>query len=134
MIRLLILSLMAGALLACGAAPAPGTGVKLVEPLVEGEGTWRARYNPPPCLADRPELHAELETPAGWERVALESGSDDADLVAALLGRFDAAPGAFVAVRGVITSRTRTWTGQHASRVFVVQEVDPPTALADEAD
>lgn len=128
MIRVLLLSLTASALLACGAAPAPGPGVTLVEPLVEGEGTWQARYNPPPCLADLPELHAELETPAGWERVALESGSDEADLVAGLLGRFDTAPGARVPVRGVITSRTRAWPGQHVSRVFVVQEIDPPAA------
>lgn len=123
---LLLLALLP--LLGCGGGRRPhlGGGARVAQPLAEGEAIWRLRYNPPPCLADQPELHAEVETPAGWERVALESASDDADLVSGLLARFGRDPRAAVTVLGNLTNRARTWSGQHASRVFVVQQLDPP--------
>jgi len=121
-------------LVACGPMRAPTPGVRLVEPLVDGEGTYPVRYNPPPCLADQPELHAEVRTPAGWERVALETGPDDTDLVAALMTRFDADRAAVIPVRGNLTNRTRPWAGQHASRIFSVQEIDPPAPAGADAD
>lgn len=110
----------------CGGAPPPGGTVRVAEPLPDGEAVYRLRYNPPPCIADQPELHVELKTPAGWERVALESGVEEVDQVQALLVRFGRSPGAVVPVLGNLTDRARTWAGQHASRVFVVQAVDPP--------
>lgn len=115
--------------LGCGSAPAPGGTVRVAEPLPDGEAVYRLRYNPPPCIADQPELHVELKTPAGWERVALESGVEDVDQVQSLLARFGRSPAAVVPALGNLTSRTRTWAGQHASRVFVVQAVDPPVEL-----
>lgn len=127
MIRWLVPALAALlTLTACGGAPRSGVVVRASEPLVDGEAVFTVRYNPPPCLADLPELHTELSTPAGWERVALESDADEADLVAALLGRFEQDPTATVPVLGNLTNRVRLWSGQHGSRIFVVQLVDPP--------
>ena len=94
-------------------------------PLPDGEGVYTLRYNPAPCLADRPELHVELRTTAGWERVALENGGDE-DRVTALLERFGRSPAEAVPALGNLTNRVVTWSGQHGSRVFVVQVVDPP--------
>lgn len=116
------------ALAACGGGPRPGPTARPVEALPEGEGIYRLRYNPPPCLADQPELHAEVRIPSGWERVSLESGAEDVDLVAALLTRFGRDPAAAVPVSGNLTARVRTWAGQHTSRILVVQVVDPPVA------
>lgn len=117
---------LAAALAACGGSARTGVVLRASEPLPDGEAVYRVRYNPPPCLADQPELHAEVSTPAGWERVALETSSDETDAIAALLGRFDHEPSGVVPVLGTLTNRVRQWSGQHASRVFVVQVVDPP--------
>lgn len=125
MTRALALLLLA-ALTGCAAAPRRPGAPRVATPLVEGDGVWRLRYNPPPCLADQPELHAEADTPAGWERVALESADPDVDHVAALLTRFGRAPRAVVPVQGEITNNTRSWAGHHAARVLRVALVDPP--------
>lgn len=114
------------ALLTLGCGASTGPGHRVIEPLVEGEDVYLIRYNPPPCLAESPELHAEVSTPTGWERVALESGTDEVDLVASALAAFGQAPDAPLRVRGQLGGRVRQWAGQHVSRVLVVLEVDPP--------
>ena len=125
MIRLALALMSMLALAACGGGT-PGGAVRSADPLPDGEAIYHLRYNLPPCLADQPELHAEVRTAAGWERVALESGAEDVDQVQALLARFGRDPRAVVPVLGNLTNRARTWSNQHASRVFVVQGVDPP--------
>jgi len=112
----------------CGGGGRPDVVPRDREPLPDGEGVYQLRYNPPPCLADQPELHAELRTPAGWERVALETAGEvgSGDRVTALLTRFGRSPTVVIPVLGTLTNRVRTWTGQHASRVFVVEVIDPP--------
>ncbi len=128
MIRTLLLAgVIAVASLACGARP--DVQLPASAPLPDGEAVYPLRYNPPPCLADRPELHVELQTAAGWERVALEDGADGGR-VEALLERFRRSPSGIVPALGTLTNRTRAWAGQHGSRVFVVQVIDPPAAEA----
>jgi hypothetical protein len=124
MLRLVLLLLLA-ALAGCTAAPRRPGAPRVASPLIEGDGLYRLRYNPPPCLADQPELHAEAETPAGWERVALASGDSEVDLVTSLLARFGRDPREVVPVQGELLSSTRSWAGHHAARVLQLAEIDP---------
>lgn len=124
MIRTIFLLAMWGAM-AVGCGGQPNVALRASAPLPDGEAVYRLRYNPPPCLADQPELHIELETTVGWERVALEDGPDG-DRVDALLERFERSPSSVVPALGNLTNRTRNWAGQHASRIFVLQAIDPP--------
>lgn len=130
---LLLIAVLTG----CATTPRRPGAPRVATPLVEGDGVWRLRYNPPPCLADQPELHAEAETPAGWERVALESADAEVDHVAALLTRFGRAPRGVVPVQGELTANTRSWAGHHAARVLRVAIVDPevpPPPPSEEAE
>lgn len=122
---LLALTVHSAALFGCTAAPRRPGAPRVASPLVEGDGLYRLRYNPPPCLADQPELHAEAETPAGWERVALASADSEVDLVASLLARFGRSPREVVAVQGELLASTRSWAGHHAVRVLQMVEIDP---------
>jgi hypothetical protein len=89
--------------------------------LPEGEGVYEVRYNPPGCLADLPQLHLELRASGGpWERVYLEADDDEPQGVDQLLATFSSSPQTVKPVRGTLTSRVRSWAGQHASRVFIV--------------
>lgn len=127
MIRIALVSAASLLLLAgCGSAPKRGAAdPRVAVPLVDGDAIYRLRYNPPPCLADRPELHVEVETPAGWERVALESAEPEPDLVITLLTRFGREPRAVLPVQADLTNATRTWAGGHAARILRIQLIDP---------
>lgn len=119
----LILVLVGCGAAACGAEPASRP------PLPEGRGVYTVRFNPPPCLSGRPELQVEVQTPQGWERVALElSAEGEEDLVAVLLERFAATPDAAVRVDARFTSELVAWSGRHHSRVFRLFSLDPEAA------
>lgn len=136
MIRLVFLSITM-LLAACGSTPKRGAAdPRVAVPLVDGDAIYRLRYNPPPCLADRPELHVEVETPAGWERVALESAEVEPDLVIALLTRFGREPRAVLPVQADLTGATRTWAGGHVARILRIQLIDPvlPPEESDELE
>lgn len=92
-----------------GAPPAPD--------LVDGRGVYTLRYNPPPCLADRPDVVAELQTELGWERVSLEDESPDAPVLATLQARFAGAASELVHVRADVTDDTRPYGAGHVARV-----------------
>ncbi len=121
--------LLAASLLACGGtarrAPAGPPAVAW------GEGTFALRYNPPTCLADRPSLHAEVQTPTGWERVSLEEADDDAREVDTVLAQFAADPHAALTIEGEVLRETRLWMGNHAARVLRVDRVLGPHDPAD---
>lgn len=137
MIRLTLVSAVSLLLLACGSTPKRGAAdPRVAVPLVDGDAIYRLRYNPPPCLADRPELHVEVETPAGWERVALESAEVEPDLVIALLTRFGREPRAVLPVQADLTGATRAWAGGHVARILRIQLIDPvlPPDESDEPD
>lgn len=119
------LAICALLLTACGGAQ-PTSGGPTYEAPVEGEQIWTLRYNPPPCLSDQPELHVEVETPAGWERVILENGVEAADGVSMLLEQLSA-PGVDIGrARANLTDRVQLWGNRHASRVMVVLDPSPP--------
>ncbi len=98
--------------------------------LVEGQGIYVLRHNPPPCLADRPELAAELQTPSGWERVALIDHAGERPLVAGLLEGMRGAPGVVRRVRADVTDELRPYGAGHRARVVQVLELDPPESEA----
>lgn len=121
----LILCLIGGSLVACG-----GTQ-RGVAPLVDGTGIFLLRYNPPGCLGSRPELHVEVKTPQGWERVALDPpADDDLDLVSPLMARFEGDPHAQVRIEARFTTGIATFAGGHASRILRVLNLDPPAEEA----
>ncbi len=101
--------------------------------LVEGEGVYVLRHNPPPCLRDRAELAAELDTPLGWERVAIEDASAEVPVLSALQARFREAPRAAIRVRGVVTDDARPFGDGHAARVLRLVELDPPEPATEAA-
>ncbi|MGK0362706.1 MAG: hypothetical protein ACI9U2_005027 [Bradymonadia bacterium] len=122
----LILCLTGVSILACG-----GGGNRGVAPLVDGTGLFLLRYNPPGCLASRPELHVEVKTPQGWERVALDPpADDDVDLVSPLMARFEGDPHAQVRIEARFTTGIVTFVGGHASRILRVLTLDPPAEEA----
>ena len=107
-------------LAACGAEPARRP------PLPEGRGVYTARLNPPPCLGGRPELHVEVKTPQGWERVAIELPEEDGeDQVALLLERFAEDAGRNVDLEATFTGAVIAWGGRHQSRVLRIVRLDP---------
>lgn len=113
---LLILGLLAG----CGAP-------RGAPPLVDGTGVFLVRFNPPGCLASRPELHVEVKTPRGWERIALDApAEDELDLVTPLMSRFQGDPHAEVRIEARFTNAVVTYVGGHVSRVLRVLSLDPP--------
>ncbi len=118
--RALTLSLL---LCACGGASPAGPGTA---PLLEGRDLYTLRYNPPRCLAGASDLHVELRTAEGWERVALEDADREDPLRPRLLERFRAEPAAEQKVTGVLESRVRRWDGNHAARVLILEAVAPP--------
>lgn len=121
----LILCLTGVSLLGCGG------GNRGVAPLVDGTGVFLLRYNPPGCLASRPELHVEVKTPQGWERVALDPpADDDVDLVSPLMARFEGDPHAQVRIEARFTTGIVTFVGGHASRILRVLSLDPPAEEA----
>lgn len=115
--------LMLGLLFAgCGGPPG-------LPPLVDGSGVFTVRYNPPGCLASRPELHVEVKTPQGWERVALDApAEDELDLVSPLMSRFEGDPHAEVRIEARFTNAMVTYVGGHVSRVVRILSLDPPPA------
>jgi hypothetical protein len=114
--------LLAGALLsACGASSKPSR-----PSLPSGSDIYTLRHNPTHCLVDRPSLQAEVQTPQGWERVALEDVDEDADAVARLLKRWADEPYVEVRLAGRLGVDTRTYLGNHVARVLRVAELDPP--------
>jgi hypothetical protein len=118
----LLLLLAPPALLTSGCGGPPGR-----IPLVDGQGIFALRYNPPGCLAGRPELHVEVKTPQGWERVALEQpAEDEPDLRQMLMTRFEGDQFAQVRVEGRFTGRIVVAVSGHASRVLRVLDLDPP--------
>ena len=94
--------------------------------LVDGVGIFAVRRNPPGCLRDRPDLHMEVRTPTGWERVALENTDEEQDLVAGLRARFIRDPWAEISARVRFTSDVRLYGDNHAARVVRLLELDPP--------
>jgi hypothetical protein len=115
-VRVLVLMILVG----CGGAPA------VRPPLPEGRGVYALRFNPPPCLSGRPDLQVEVQTPQGWERVALDAPVEgDDDLLAVLLDRFAQNPDALVQVDARFTSELVGWSGRHQSRVFRLISLDP---------
>lgn len=114
-VRSLVMVLLVG----CGGPP-------VVRPsLPEGRGVYTLRYNPPPCLSGRPELHVEVQTPQGWERVALDAPADgEEDLLAVLLDRFGQSPEP-TQVDARFTSELMAWSGRHQSRVLLLISLDP---------
>lgn len=110
------------ALAQSGCAGAPNRAT-----LLEGQGVFTLRFNPPGCLAGRPELHVEVKTPQGWERVALEQPpEDEPDLRQQLLSRFEADPYDQVPVEARFTRRVIPAISGHASRVLRLIDLDPP--------
>lgn len=110
-------------LAACSGAPVSRA------PLVDGRGIYTLRYNPPACLVGRPELHFEVQTPQGWERVALETPEEgEDDLVAELTTRSETAPDAPVQVEATFTPNVLAWSGRHQSRVvrLIALDVEAP--------
>ncbi|MEZ4466875.1 MAG: hypothetical protein R3F60_08215 [bacterium] len=115
-----VLCSLAILLAACGAEPPRRP------PLPEGRGLYTTRLNPPPCLAGRPELHVEVQTPQGWERVAVELPEEDGeDQVAALLDRFTDDALRTVQVEATFTGGVVAWGGRHQSRVLRILRLDP---------
>jgi hypothetical protein len=98
---------MALLLAACGGA-SPRRPAAPKPRLVEGEGAYVLRYNPPRCLST-PDLFFEVQTPLGWERVALENADEEAELVDALAAEASVRPEAL------------PYGGDHAARVLRVQ-------------
>lgn len=119
--RAALVLLMGGALAACG-------GPRSTRPpaLPEGSGVYVLRHNPSRCLIDRPTLQTEVQTPQGWERVALEDVDEEADAVARLLARWRDQPHGTHHVAGRLGGDTRTYLGNHVARVLRVAELDPP--------
>lgn len=117
---LLLSGLLFGLLMGCGGPPG-------APPLVDGSGVFLVRYNPPGCLASRPELHVEVKTPQGWERVALEApAEDELDLVTPLMSRFQGDPSAEVRIEARFTNGLVSFVGGHVSRVLRILSLDPP--------
>ena len=90
--------------------------------LPDGDGIYTLRYNPPACCD--PLLHFEIQTPSGWERVALE-GANDADQVEILLTDFRQRPNELRRIEGDLSFRLVEWNGRHRARVLVVRQLDP---------
>jgi len=107
-------------LLGCGGAaserpPSPD--------LVEGEGVYALRLNPPPCLRGQPAFHVELKTPAGWERVALAEGTET-PLQAALLKRLGVT--GVIRMRAVVSDEIRSYGAGHHARVLRLLAFEGP--------
>lgn len=113
-------------LLACGGDQRPDRPAP--PPLVEGTAAYQVRYNPAACLTDRRLLHAEVKTPRGWERVALEDADEELPLVQRLLDQLNRQPDELVWVRADLTDRAVSWSGNHAARVLslLALDVEPP--------
>ena len=113
--RAALLSLL---LVACGGGPEAGAEPP---PLLDGRGTYLLRYNPPRCLVGAAELHVELRTPEGWERVALEDADPEVANAGPLLERLRSEPDSKIEVEGVLSSRVRRWDGNHGARILVLE-------------
>ncbi len=110
---------LAASLLACGAS---GTRPRLtVAPLIEGEGQYRLRRNPAPCLVGAPELDYEAETPHGWERISLENAEEDQDHVAQLVLLMNETPLAYVFVRGQLRAELVGYSDHHARTLTLLE-------------
>ncbi len=108
-------------LLGCGGA---ASEIPPTPDLVEGEGLYALRLNPPPCLRGQPAFHVELQTPAGWERVALAEGGET-PLQAALLKRLGEATGV-VRMRAVVSDEVRSYGAGHHARVVRLLAFEEP--------
>jgi hypothetical protein len=119
--RLLRSLTLAACLAGCG-----GSGPKVARPkLVDGEALYVLRYNPARCVTS-PDLAFEVQTPGGWERVTLENGDDEADLLGTLVQQAGTQPDGPVRVRGVIFNDARPYGGGHVSRVLRLLLLNPP--------
>lgn len=127
---LTLCALAAATLAACGGSPARPTAPKAR--LVDGEAVYELRYNPPRCVT-AVELHFEVQTPLGWERVSLENADEEADLVGPLTQVAGAQPEAPARVRGVIVDDGRPYGAGHVARVLRLLSIDPDGATEEEA-
>ncbi len=107
-------------LCACGGPAAP-----LRPQLPDGEGVYTLRLNRPPSLTGAPELYFEVQTAAGWERVALENPEDDQDLLATLLATAEQDPAGLFRVDAAYRHETHPYA-EHTARVVRLISLTPP--------
>ena len=81
---------------------------------------------------DRPELSVEIPAGQRWERIALEDPPDRTGLVDKLLERMRNSAQETHTILAQLREQTVSWPGQHAGRVLVVLDLDPPPTEAAE--
>lgn len=101
----------------------PTKGESVVLP--DEEGIYTSRYNPISCTDPESFLSVEVRTALGWERVRLEDSDPDLNLVITLMNDFQKAPHKVRLLRGNFSRRSFAFGQGHASRVFMVQTLDP---------
>lgn len=85
---------------------------------------YTVRLNPPACLVDRPELHYEVRTDFGWERVAIEGEEEDDGQVEALRLAFTD-PTAHHQIQAKFTRFLVPWPGGHQARLLRLLDLQP---------